>query len=117
MAYKLPKSIQFQLIRGDRKDMSVAVGQDLTNKTVVFTAKIQENVYPFDGTDATAVIKKTAVIDDAENGRCHFEFMHADTRTVVPGEYFADIQIIDAGEPISTNIFKIEILPDVGQAV
>lgn len=116
--YKLPKSISWTLIRGDRKDLIVRTGVDLTGKSVLFTAKVRDDITPYDTTDASGVIKKTAVIDaDPTTGIATFEFMHADTKQVVPGEYFCDIQIVEGGQPTSTNIFKIEIIPDSTQRV
>lgn len=115
MAYKLPKNISWTITRGDRKDLSVSTGVDLTGKTMLFTAKVRENVVPFDPTDAEAVITKTAVIATPTTGNAIFEFMHDDTKSVVPGEYFCDIQIVENGQPTSTDIFKIEVLPDVTQ--
>lgn len=115
--YKLPKFTSWTIIRGDRKDLSVSTGVDLTGKTMLFTAKVKENITPLDPTDTTAVIKKEAVIADPTSGNAVFEFMHDDTKQVVPGEYFCDIQIIESGQPTSTDIFRIEVIPDAGQRV
>lgn len=113
--YKLPKTTSWTIIRGDRKDLTVSTGVDLTGKTMLFTAKVKENIIPLDPTDTTAVIKKEAVIADPVSGNAVFQFVHNDTKNVVPGEYYCDIQIVEGGEPTSTNIFRIEVLPDSGQ--
>lgn len=116
MPFKLPKNVSWSIIRGDRKDMTVKVGTDLTGKTVMFTAKVE--ISSLDATDSTAVIKKNVTDHtDAANGETVIEFMHDDTKNIEPGMYYADIQIVNAGQPISTSVFRIEVLPDVTQRV
>jgi hypothetical protein len=117
MAFKFPKQISWTIIRGDRRNLQVSTGIDLTGKSVLFTAKLRENIIPFDPTDSSAVLKKTAIVTDPTSGNAVFEFVHDDTKNIVPGEYFCDIQIVENGQPTSTNIFKIEIIPDASQRV
>lgn len=114
--FKLPKNISFSIPRGDRKDMNIRANTDLTGKTVWFTAKV--DIYPLDATDSTAVIQKsTSSHIDAVNGITVIEFMHNDTKNVVPGLYYCDIQIVDDGQPITTQIFRMEVTPEATQRV
>lgn len=116
MSFKLPKPISFSLTRGDTKNMNITVGMDLTGKTVWFTAKV--DIFAYDPQDATKVIQKQVTDHiDPVNGKTAITFVHEDTKDVTPGTYYADIQIVDNGQPITTSIFKIEITPDVTQLV
>ena len=73
----------------------------LVGGTVRFTIKDVE--YDSDATDSTALIQKD-VTDGTAEGTAEIVLLPSDTSTIVPGKYFYDIKVEEAGG----EIYKID---------
>lgn len=110
----------FDLVRGDTAAKQLTIRQvaspqtaiDLTGLTVTIAGDTQKN--PTDET--TQLFKKTMTVTSASDGQAEFELAVGDWSGIDPGNYWFDIQSVDAGSAIQTLVKgQFRIIQDINK--